>query len=44
MITGDNINTACAIALDCCILDNRREIFEVELENSEICKRPCKKL
>ena len=44
MITGDNINTACAIAMDCHILDNHKEIFEVHFENSEIVKRPCKKL
>ena len=27
MITGDNLNTACAIAMDCHILDNAREIY-----------------
>ena len=44
MITGDNINTACAMAMDCHILDNHKEIFEVKMEGSKIVKEPCKKL
>ena len=44
MITGDNLNTACAIAMDCHILDNGREIYQVLYEDFKIKKIPCKKL